>query len=102
MLKTELIEKVAKLEIQLHNEKNKITNLLNTAEIIFYWKNDTRNMYSPKSITNITNTNELFYEIWKLIEFRNNILDEKNYIRQQESNQNELEYMREKLNKQTI
>lgn len=95
MLKTELISRVSELETKFSNEKRKIDNILNTISKLLYGKDNTYPTYT--NANTVDNINELFYEIWKLVEFRNNVLEEKWYMRDKESNTRELEYLRNKL-----
>jgi len=95
MLKTELIERIAELETKLGNAKWQMDVLLMTASDLLYGKDNSISQYSINS-NKISNTNQLFYEIWKLVEFKDDVLEQRNYERGEKNNQRELEYFRSK------
>jgi len=97
MTKEELIERVGILEAKLSISIHKIDNILKTATDILRFKKS--NSYWVGTTDNIENTNELFFEIWKLVSFRDETNNRINYERQQISYKNELDFLKNKLNK---
>jgi len=98
MTKEELIKKVAELETKLSNNKYRVQDILDTATNILKGK-DNNTPFGRNSIDNIENINELFYEIWKLVSFRDETNNRINYERQQVSYQNEVDFLKNELNK---
>lgn len=99
MLKNNLIAKVSELETKLSNSESKINDMLRTASNLLYWKDKPSSYFSNTSswLSNtpkIQNINELFYEIWKLVEFRDNILEQRWYDRQQQDNIHHMPYVK--------
>jgi len=95
MLKEQLIQRVSELETQLQTKQSEIRKMLEIANNLLYWK---RQQYSLTStIQQISNTQELFFELWKLVEFRDNILEQKSYERNREEQKYYINSLEQKL-----
>lgn len=99
MLKEELIKKVTKLELKLHEAIYKKESILREAGHLLWDSHKYDEFSSYKKDLNIEG---LFYEIWKLVEFRNNIREARSYKRDKERSIDELEYLRKKLKDNNI
>ena len=96
MLKKDLEKRVWELETKLSNSQWKIHNLLTTVSWILYGK-DNNKIWMYHKTEKIESVMELFYEIWKLVEFRNNILEERGYERQQNDNTAHIEFLKQRI-----
>lgn len=95
MLKEQLIQRVSELETQLQTKQSEIRKMLEIANNLLYWK---KQQYSLTStIQQISNTQELFFELWKLVEFRDNILEQKSYKRNREEQKHYINSLEQKL-----
>ena len=99
MLKNELIAKVSELESKLEFSEQKIHIILNTASNLLYGKDIDSYTYNTKRNNRLDNVNELFYEIWKLVEFRDNIKEQREYERREKSNERQIEFLENELNR---
>lgn len=83
MKKEELIIRISELETKLKEEKLKIDKILSISTKLIKWRYENIYSYLNTDIPsgNIETLQELFFEIWKLIEFRDNILSDKEYER---------------------
>lgn len=97
MLKEQLIQRVSELETQLQAKQSEIRKMLEIANNLLYWKKATYSLTS--AIQQISNTQELFFELWKLVEFRDNILEQRGYERNKEGKEHYIEHLEKELNK---
>lgn len=71
--------------------------MLEIANNLLYWKKATYSLTS--AIQQISNTQELFFELWKLVEFRDNILEQRGYERNKEEKAHYIEHLEKELKK---
>lgn len=95
MLKEQLIQRVSELETELQTKQSEIRKMLEIANNLLYW--NTKSYSLAITIQKISNTQELFFELWKLVEFRDNILEQKNYERDKENKEHYIESLEQKL-----
>ncbi len=103
MKKEELILKVSELETKLKKANYDKDNLLWIASKIIKWQE--KEIYSYAIVRDdkrIETFEELFFEIWKLVEFRDNVLEKVWYERRLQDNEKELNFLRNKENWQLI
>ena len=100
MLKEQLIQRVSELETQLQTKQSEIRKMLEIANNLLYWKKATYSLTS--AIQQISNTQELFFELWKLVEFRDNILEQRWYERNKEEQKHYINSLEQKLEKLNI
>ncbi len=103
MLKTDLVKRVSELETKLKDSNWQVFDIISTANKLIKWVDSSiygwlRNMRSDE----IDSISALFFEIWKLVEFKNNVLDEKWFERSQKDNNKVIEMMRERLKENNI
>jgi len=101
MKKEELLNEVSVLKTKLYNSEQRIERILQTATNLIKWTKSAYNWFTPHNKEDkINNMNELFFEIWKLISFRdesrlekreeNDIKRKQDYIIRLESELNSL------------
>ena len=95
MLKNELIARVSELESELKISKNRFSKLIRDSSDVIYWKE--RWGYMNNNKQKIENMNELFFEIWKLVQFKESILEDRHYLRNKESQEWELNFLKNEL-----
>jgi len=97
MTKEELIKRVAELEAKLSISIHKIDNILDTATDILRFKKS--NSYWVDTTDKIKNISELFFEIWKLISFRDEANSNTSYTRSKERDEHRIQFLENELNK---
>lgn len=102
MLKEQLIKRVSELETKLRDSENWVKSILINASNLIMWRSQDFSRFSSMKNDKIECVPELFFEIWKLVEFRNNVLEDRNYSRDLENKTNQVEYLHQKLKDNNI
>lgn len=95
MLKNELIARVSELESELKSSQDRFWRVIRDASDVIFWKD--RSNFMNNNNKKIQNMNELFFEIWKLVQFKESVLEGRGYLRQKELEDSELNYLKNKL-----